>query len=250
MAEHRGRIKVETSPKRVRILLAGEFVADSHQVRLVWEKPYFPTYYVPVDDVRADALMTTDATEHSPSRGDGTLYDVRVGERVAPQAALRYADSPIEELRDLVRFDWDAMDAWYEEDDEVFVHARDPYKRIDVLSSSTHVEVLVDDLVVADSRRALLLFESRLPTRYYLPQTDLRLDLLRPSDYTSRCPYKGTAEYWHLDTGTSVHQNAVWTYRFPTLEVARIAGHAAFFNVRVYLRFDGELQERPRSPFS
>ena len=250
MAEQRGRIKVETSPKRVRILLAGEFVADSHEVRLVWEKPYFPTYYVPVDDVRADALVATDATEHSPSRGDGTLYDVRVGDRVAPQAALRYADSPIEELRDLVRFDWDAMDAWYEEDDEVYVHARDPHKRIDVLPSSRRIEVIVDDLVVADSRQALMLHEPNLPTRYYLPQTDLRLDLLTPSEHTSGCPYKGTAEYWHLDTPTARHENAVWTYRFPTLEVARIAGRAAFYNEHVYIRLVGELLERPHSPFS
>src|SRR5581483_8371281 len=102
------------------------------------------------------------------------------GERTAPGAAIRYPDSPIPQLRDLVRLEWDAMDAWFEEDEEVFTHPRDPYTRVDILASSRHVRVEVDGVTVAESASPRLLFETGLPVRYYLPKTHVRMDLLTP----------------------------------------------------------------------
>jgi uncharacterized protein (DUF427 family) len=243
-------MRVEVGPKRVRAYLGGEVVADTTSPRLVWEIPYYPAYYFPVDDVRMELLTPTDHTQHSPSRGDARYFSVKGGDRVAENAAWIYPDSPVEELRQLVRFDWEAMDAWFEEDEEVYVHPRDPYKRVDILASGRHVEVIVDGVKVADSHQPRLLFETGLPTRYYLPQTDLRPDLLRPSSTTTRCPYKGTAEYWSVEVNGIVHDDLVWVYRTPTLESAKIAGLACFFNERVDLYVDGVLQERPRTLWS
>lgn len=250
MAEQRGRVRIETSDRRVRALLGGQFVADTIEPRLVWEKPYYPTYWFPLADLAPGSLEPSVKTGHSSNLGAGDLYHVRVGDTVAENAAIRYADSPIEELRGLVRIDWGAMDAWYEEDEEVHVHPRDPYTRVDILPSSRHVQVEIDGVPVADSHCPLLLFETGLPTRYYLPQTDVRLDLLTRSDHTTECPYKGTAEYWHLTTGTARHENAVWTYRNPVHESARIAGYVSFYNEHADIVVDGRRLERPTSVFS
>jgi len=244
-----GRVKIETSPKRVRVYLAGRLVADTNQPVLVWEKPYYPTYYLPVADLTA-TLEATGETGHSPSPGDATSYDVVVDGHVAKAAALRYRESPIPELRDLVRLEWGAMDEWFEEDEPVYVHPRDPYKRVDILASSRQVVVEVDGIRVADSRAPRILFETSLPPRYYLPLTDVRMDLLRPSNTATHCPYKGTASYWNIAIGDVEHRDLVWCYRAPVAESQKIAGLACFYNEKVDIYLDGELQERPKSPFS
>src|SRR5438445_10384916 len=195
MAEKTRGIRIEQGPKRVRAYLAGELVADTKTPFLVWEWPYYPTYYFPAADVCAE-LVPSGQTEHSPSRGEGQLYHLKVAGAAADGAALRYPDSPIEALRGLVRLDWPSMSEWFEEDEPVYVHPRDPYRRVDILASSRHVRVEIDGVTVADSGQPRILFETGLPPRYYLPLTDLRMDLLRPSDTQTHCPYKGTAAYW------------------------------------------------------
>jgi uncharacterized protein (DUF427 family) len=245
----RGRVRVERSQKRVRVYLAGELVADSREPRLVWEVPYFPTYYLPVADVRAE-LVPTGSVEHSPSRGDAELYDVKVASATAAGAARRFPHSPIEELRDMVRLDWPAMSEWFEEDEPVYTHPRDPYSRVDILAGSRHVQVVVDGVTLADSHQPRILFETGLPPRFYLPLTDVRLDLLRPSATQTHCPYKGTATYWSAEVGGRLLADFVWIYRAPLPESQKIAGLACFYNEKVDLYLDGQLQERPRSPFS
>jgi len=242
-------MRFEQSAKRVRTYLGGVLVADTTRPVLVWEKPYYPTYYLPVEDVRAK-LVATGHAEHSPSRGDATFYDVVVDGRTAPAAASRYLDSPVEPLRELVRIDWAAMDEWLEEDEPVYVHPRDPYSRVDILASSRHVVVVVDGVTAADSGQPRILFETGLPPRYYLPLSDVRMDLLRPSDTHTSCPYKGTASYWSLAVGEALHEDTVWIYRTPLPESQKIAGMACFYNERVDIYLDGVLQERPCSPFS
>ncbi len=246
----RGRIRVEPGAKRVRTYLDGELVADTARPLLVWEKPYYPVYYFPITDVRTDLLRTTNETRRSPSRGDATLYDVAAGSKTAERAAYRHVESPIEDLRDHIAFSWDAMDHWFEEDEEVYVHARDPYTRIDILPSSRHIRVVIDGVTVADSRHSRLLFETGLPTRYYLPKTDVRLDLLTPTDRETHCPYKGTASYWSVSVGDTVHENVVWGYQHPVRESAPVAGLVSFYNENVDIYVDGELQDRPRTAFS
>lgn len=246
----RGRIRIEPSPKRVRVQLGGVTVADSGRAVLVWEKPYYPTYYFPVDDIRTDLLAPDSAVAHSPSRGDGTLYTVTAGGRTAPGAALRYEQSPLPELRDLIRLDWAAMDHWFEEDEEVYTHPRDPYTRVDILASSRRVQVEVDGVIVADSTSPRLLFETGLPTRYYLPKTDVRMDLLSHTDAATDCPYKGTAEYWSVEVNGRAHPDLVWSYKAPFAESQKIAGLMAFYNEKVDLIVDGARLDRPHTHFS
>jgi uncharacterized protein (DUF427 family) len=246
----RGRIRLETGAKRLRAYLGGEAVADTTRPVLVWEKPYYPAYYFPLEDVRTELLSEDGELSHSPSRGDGRRYTVRAGGKEAPGAALRYDQSPIEELRDLIRFEWDALDAWFEEDEEVFTHPRDPYKRVDILHSSRHVRIEVDGVTVAESGNPTLLFETGLPVRYYLPKTHVRMDLLEHTDKESHCPYKGQAEWWSVRAGDVVHEDLAWSYRTPLPESQKVTGLIAFYDEKVDVYVDGVLQERPRTMFS
>jgi len=247
--DKRGSVRVEQGAKRVRVYLAGRLVADTRRPFLVWEIPYYPTYYLPLADVLAE-LAPTGNTEHSPSRGEAEVLDVRVKGATAAGAARRYPDSPLEPLRDLVRFNWAEMDEWLEEDEPVYTHPRDPYTRVDILASSRHVRIEIDGVTVADSVRPHILFETHLPPRYYLPLPDVRTELLIPSDTTSHCPYKGTAGYWSVDAGHGVRPDLVWIYRTPLPESQKVAGLACFYNEKVDLYLDGELQDRPRTHFS
>lgn len=241
---------VEIGPKRVRAVFGGETIADTTAVRLVWEHGYFPLYYVPAADVRTEALVDTGEVTRSRTLGEARVLSVKVGDREATSAARWHADSPAELVSDTVRFDWHAMDAWFEEDEEVYVHPRDPYKRVDVLQSSRHVRVEVDGVTVADSDKPRLLFETGLPTRYYLPKTDVRLDLLSPTSKTTACPYKGIAQYYAVHAGGTTHDNLAWWYQHPTLEAAKIAGYVCFYGELVDTYVDGERQERPETPFA
>jgi uncharacterized protein (DUF427 family) len=245
----RGRVRVESSPKRVRVFLGGHLVADSYQPRLVWEVPYYPVYYFSAEDVRAE-LIPTGRTKHSPSRGDAEVLTVRVAGREAPEAALRYLDSPLPELKDLVRLEWGAMDAWFEEDEEVYTHPRDPYSRVDIVDSSRHVRVEVDGVTVADSDHPRVLFETGLPPRFYLPKLAVRMDLLEPSEKVTHCPYKGQASYWSVRIGDTLHRDLVWSYPAPLPESQKIAGLVAFWDEKVDVYLDGVHRDRPKTPFS
>ncbi|HET9506339.1 MAG TPA: DUF427 domain-containing protein [Gaiellaceae bacterium] len=235
-------IRIEPGTKRVRAYVGGEPVADTIQPVLVWEVPYYPTYYFPVSDVRTELLQREDGVGHSPSRGDGHRFSVKG----RPHAALRYEESPIEELRDLIRFDWQSMDAWFEEDEQVFTHPRDPYTRVDILASSRHVRVEVGGTTLAESTSPRILFETGLPARYYLPKTHVRMDLLTPTESVSHCPYKGQAEYWSV----GVHDDLAWSYPAPFAESQKIAGLIAFYNEKIDIYVDGVLQKRPVTKFS
>jgi uncharacterized protein (DUF427 family) len=246
----RERVRIEPGAKRIRAYLGGEVVADTIHPVLVWEVPYYPAYYFPVADVRTDLLEPDGGVAHSPSRGDGRTYTITAGGKQAPGAAVRYEDSPIPELRDLVRLEWDAMDAWFEEDEEIFTHPRDPHTRIDVLPSSRHVRIEIDGVTVAESSNPTLLFETGLPVRYYLPKTHVRLDLLTHTDSESHCPYKGQAEYWSVRTGDALHEDVAWSYPTPLPESLGVAGHIAFYDEKVDVFVDGVRQERPHTKFS
>lgn len=249
MAIDAPQVRVEPNPRRIRGVVDGATVFDSTHVRFVWEHRYFPAWYVPLTDV-AGELVPNGRTVESEVRGIGTRYDVVTGNRTIADAAWRHVDSPVAELRDLVRFEWHAMDAWFEEDTEVFVHPRSPEVRVDALPSSRHVRVLIDGEVVAESTRPTILFETGLPPRYYLPELDVRMDLLAPTATTSACPYKGWASYWSVTIGDTTHDDIVWGYRTPLPESEAIAGLVCFYNERVDLEIDGEIVDRPRTKFS
>lgn len=246
----RGRVRVEDSRKRVRAFLGGHAVVDTTRPLLVWEIPYYPTYYFRQEDFADGSLIPTGEVNRSPSRGEAVVYDVAVNGNKVEAAAYGYDDSPIEELNGTVALVWDKMDQWFEEDDEVYVHPRDPYTRIDILQSSRHIRVEVDGVTVAESQQPRLLFETNLPTRYYLPKTDVRFDLLTPTDKSTACPYKGTARYWSVTIDGRTHEDIVWGYDTPLRESEQIAGFVCFYNEKVDIYVDGVLEERPKTKFS
>jgi uncharacterized protein (DUF427 family) len=245
-------VRVEPARRRVRAMLAGRTVVDSMRPLLLFERGHLPVYYFPWEDVRHDLLEDSAHTTHCPRKGDATYHSVRAGDAFAENAVWRYRE-PIEDCPDIsghVALYWNAMDSWWEEDDQVFVHARDPYKRVDVLRTSRHVRVELDGVTVAESRRPLLLLETGLPERWYLPRADVREDVLRPSDTVTECPYKGRASYFSVDTGTAVHPDVAWTYPMPIPECPKIEQAVCFFNERVDLWVDGEPQARPTTKWS
>jgi uncharacterized protein (DUF427 family) len=247
-----GRVRTEPNHRRVRVFFGGEVVADSSRTLYLFETAHLPVYYFPRDDVRFDLLEPTSHRTHCPYKGDASYYTVAAGGQRYENAVWAYPDpiDAVPELRGYVAFYWEQADAWFEEDDEVFKHARDPYHRVDVLNSSRHVQVLVDGVVVAESRRPRLLFETGLPVRYYLPKLDVRLDLLEPSPRRTRCPYKGEAVYWSVRAGGDRHEDIVWGYPAPVPEAPKIENLLAFFNEKVDIVVDGVPQERPVTHWS
>ena len=148
-------------------------------------------------------------------------------------------------------FDWGKMDKWLEEEEEIFVHPRDPYKRVDMLQSSWHVRVLVGGETTAETRRPRLLFETNHPTRYYIPREDARMGLLEPSATTSRCPYKGVASYWSVRISDKLFPDLVWSYQEPIPECPKIKGLLCFFQERdAVIYVDGEQVPVPKTDWS
>lgn len=248
--QDRARLKdgvhIELSPRRVRTYFGGELIADSERVLLVYETRRPPAYWFPVEDVRMEYLQA--------EGGDGLSqrYQLHVRDRVVDNAARAYT-KPTQDraaLEGHLTFYWDRMDAWFEEDEEVFVHPRDPYTRVDTVHSSRHVRVEIGGVLVAETRRPVLLFETGLPTRYYIPKQDVRMDLLVSTDSVTRCPYKGVARYWSGPIGDGMINDVVWSYPAPIPECPKIENLLSFYNERVDLYVDGVLQGRPITPFS
>jgi len=243
---------LEPTPKRIRVLVGGETIADSRHAALLHESGHQPIYYFPPEDVRSDLLEPSDRHTRCPKKGDASYYTIRAGSAVVEAGAWYYPD-PLPEappIKDLIAFYFKRMDQWLEEDEEIAVHPRDPYHRIDVLRTGRRVRVSLDGEVLAESTAAMALFESNLPPRWYLPPEDVIAEL-EPSDTVTGCPYKGEAGYYSVRLpGGAVEKDLVWYYEEPFDEVRRIAGLLCFFNERVDLELDGELQERPASPWS
>ena len=242
---------LEPTPKRIRALVAGEVVADSRHAMLLQESGHQPTYYFRPEDVRTDVLEPSDKHTRCPKKGEASYYTLRLGDRVVKDAAWYYPD-PIggaPPIKDLIAFYWDRVDQWLEEDEEVFGHARDPYHRIDVRRTARHIRISLDGELLAETERALALFESNLPTLWYLPAEDVRAEL-EPSQKQTVCPYKGYASYHSVRLSDDrLIEDLAWYYPEPLLEASAIAGLVCFFNERVDIELDEEAQERPDSPW-
>jgi uncharacterized protein (DUF427 family) len=241
---------VEPAPRRVRAVLGDETVADTTRAQYVWETSRYPHYYLPLADVRSD-LLEPEGTVEQTARGPVELHGLRVGDTHRPAAARVLRTSAIPRLSGTVRLDWAALDAWYEEDEQVYVHARSPYVRVDALPSSRHVRVARDGVLLAETSTPVLLFETGLPTRFYIRRDDVDFSHLETSDTVTACPYKGTTGgYWsaRID-GSRLHKDLAWCYELPTREVLPIAGMLAFYNERVDIDVDGVRLDRPRTHF-
>ncbi|HLG68824.1 MAG TPA: DUF427 domain-containing protein [Chloroflexota bacterium] len=243
-----GDFKLDPSPRWVRVFFGGVALGDSKRMKLLYEPGRLPLYCFPEADVRTEMLSSADHRTQSEHLGGIDHFDVKLGERVAPRAAVRF-EAP--DLQGLIAFDWNSMDNWFEEDDEIFVHPRDPYKRIDVLRSSRHMRVVLGGETIADTQRPSLLFETHLPTRYYIPRMDVRMDLLTPTDTHTRCPYKGVASYWTARIGGQEFKDVVWSYQVPIPECPKIEQLMCFFNERVdAIYVDGEAEQKPVTKWS
>ncbi len=243
------QVRIEANPKWIRGTVRGQTIVDSARSQFVWEHRYYPAWFFPVGDIGGE-LRANGSTHRHDRLGDATHFDLVIGERTLENAAWRHLDAPTEALRDLVRVDFAALDAWFEEDVEVFVHPRSPEVRVDALPSSRHVVVAVDGHVVADSSSATLLFETGLPTRYYLPKNDVRMHLLTPTAAETACPYKGWARYWDVTVNGTTYADLAWGYRTPLPESEAIAGLVCFYNEKVDITVDGLALEQPTTKFS
>jgi uncharacterized protein (DUF427 family) len=249
MSETRERVHIEDGPKRVRTYLGGELIADTKRLKLVWEVPYYPAYYFPREDVRMELLTPNGHTRRSPSRGDAHNFTVKGGDREAEDAAWHYPESPVEALRDLIRFDWNAMDGSRRTRRSSSTHTTRTRASTSCTAPGTSRSRLTA-LKIADTHQPTLLFETRLPTRYCMPKLDVRMDLLIPADTVTGCAYKGFAEYWSVDAGGETVKDLAWSYKTPLPENVKIAGLVAFYNERADLIVDGERQARPKTKFS
>jgi len=250
--EPRPAAKVEPWPRWVRGFLGGRPVVDSKRVLMLFEPGRLPVFYFPREDVRTELLTPNGRTRTSAHLGSATSFDLTVDGRTEQDAAWTFEHPPqeVEALEGHIGFEWDRLDHWFEEDDEVFVHPRSPYHRVDVLNSSRHVRVELGGVTVAETHRPRLLFETGLPTRYYMPKVDVRMDLLTPTDLRTRCPYKGEAVYWTAEAGGRRYEDVVWSYPAPIPECPKIEGLLCFYNERADIFVDGELQEKPKTKWS
>jgi uncharacterized protein (DUF427 family) len=242
-------IYLEPTPKRIRVVVAGETVADSRHAFILFESGHQPIYYFPPEDVRADLLEPSDRHTTCPKKGEASYHTIRAGETVVEAGAWYYPepfDHAPAALKGLIAFYWNRMDHWYEEDEEIFGHPRDPYHRVDVIPASGRVRISLEGETLAESERAMALFESNLPVRWYLPREDVDAELV-PSDTVTVCPYKGRASYYSIPAAGETGTDLVWYYEQPFAEATRIAGLVCFYNERVDVEVDGELRERPEA---
>ena len=235
------------SPKRIRAFFNGQAIADSTNAHLLREGGP-PVYYFPEADVRMDLLAESTFTKDSPIRGNATYWSLTVDGRTADDAAYAYKEpvAGAEFLKGYVVLEWKLMDSWFEEKEEVFVHARDPFKRIDTVKTDRQIKVVVNGETVAETNESVMLLEPGHPVRYYLPMADVRPEVLRPSETTSDCAYKGSANYFSIDVGGKQLDDAAWVYRYPTPESTKVTGMLCFFNERVdAIVVDGQELPKP-----
>ncbi|GAA3817793.1 DUF427 domain-containing protein [Streptomyces chiangmaiensis] len=236
---------VEPVPRRIRGYAANLQVFDTVRARYVWLWPGYPQYCIPREDIRDGALLDEGRTM-ALRIGTAHRRTLRLGSLTRSGAAWEWGDDTSPDISGFVSFRWEAIDAWFEEDEEVFVHPRSPYTRVDALRSSRGVRVMLDGVVLADAPSSVMVLETGLPTRYYLDRVYVDWTRLHPTDTVTSCPYKGrTSGYWSVETDTDTYPDLVWAYDFPTRQLTPIAGLVAFYNERVDLYLEGHPLPRP-----
>ena len=251
-AKHPGyRLEFLPCAKRIRVKFGGETIVDSQHAKLVMESAHIPVYYFPRQDFRDEFAEKTAHDSYCPFKGSASYWTLKAGGRTAENAVWSY-ESPYDEAHPLSRhvaFYWQRMDGWFEEDEEVFGHARDPHVRLDIVRSARPVRVEVGGLVLAETTRARFLFETGLAPRHYIPRQDVRMDLLTKSATRTQCPYKGEADYFSFTGADPAIADIAWSYAAPLPEAMPIADHICFHKRHVdAIYVDGVRQEKPPSP--
>jgi len=239
-------------PHRIRAFVGGEVLVDTRRAHLLHETGHLPVYYFPPGEVRDDLLVASDHMTHCPHKGDASYWTIRVGRREEPNAVWGYEQplAPVSFIAGHRALYWHVADEWFCEDEQLFGHPRDPFHRIDVYRSTVHVRVSLDGKLLAESRRAKVLYETGLPPRWYLPPDDVRVELLEPSGKKTRCAYKGSASYWHVRVGDRREDDLVWTYAEPQHDAEPVRDLLCFFDERVDVEVDGERLDRPQTQWS
>jgi uncharacterized protein (DUF427 family) len=254
-----GQLRRELLTRRLRAELGGSTVVDTTRGMLVWEpRRVVPAYAVPGADIAGtletdpdglvpppDTPMVFPNVPFTAHTTPGEPVLVRVRDRTAK--GFRPADDGLDGY---VELDFADFDAWYEEDEQRIGHPRDPYHRIEVLPSSRHVRIEKDGVVLAESDRPMLLFETSLPTRYYLPAEDVRVPL-RDSELTTICSYKGQASYKSVELPDgAVLADLVWYYPDPLNDAEPVRDLLAFYDEKVDVVVDGVRHGRPHTEWS
>ncbi|KIJ56074.1 hypothetical protein M422DRAFT_73123 [Sphaerobolus stellatus SS14] len=232
-------INSDYSPKRIRVYKAGVCIVDTTKAKLVWRHKWFPHYFFSQDELPKEHLIPTNL-----GTDEIKVYDLNLGEKSEKpkEVVQHYVKGPLEGL---FAFKFDAVDSWFEEDEEMYDHPKDPYKRIDILQSSRHVRVEVNGVEIANTQAPRFLYETALPVRTYIPKVDCRLDLFHATSLLTSCPYKGKASYYSVKTPSGIAENVVWWYPNTTLECAPIRSYVCFYDEKVDIWLDGVKQERP-----
>ena len=252
-------LRYEPVHQRIRVSRGERLVVETTDAVLVWEpRRVVPSYAVPRDDLHAELLEVDrppddpDAAppvlvpgRFGPHLSDGRTVSLRVGDEVLDEAGFVLSDP---DLDGRVLLDWDQF-TWVEEAARMTGHAQDPFKYIKTLPSDRHVVVSLDGQVLADTRRAVLLLETSLPPRWYIPAEDVRVELLEPSSTHTICAYKGRASYWSV-AGHEHGRNLAWFYPDPLHDALPVKDMVCFWVERSDLTIDGVAVPRPRSVFS
>ncbi len=239
---------IEAVPRRIRARLNGRMILDTTEALYRWDIPFFPQYYVPIDDFDQAFLIARPSSAGSDAVWKQGLV---VGDQERPDALSVHGPLSPRYPKTYAKVDWDAVDAWFEEDEEVFVHPRNPYVRVDAIRSHRDLSVAIDGVVLAATNAPVMVFETSLPTRYYIDPTDVHWSNLMATTTQSACPYKGvTTGYWSAISERGTYPDIAWAYNFPTAPLLPIAGLVAFYNEKVDITLDGVLLDRPVTHFS
>ncbi len=228
-------IRIHRDGRRYRAVFAGSVVADSVEAVLLCERGHHPVIYFPPAAVAVGRLQASATRSHCPRKGEAGYWNLVIGERRADDAVWSYRQ-PLPAAAAIAghyAFLWGALDSVWHEEQQLLAHPRNPFVRIDTLETARRVVVRAGGQVLADSGRAVLLFETGLPVRYYLPRADVAMDLLTPSPSRSVCPYKGEAGYFSAEVAGRRLEDLAWTYEAPFAEVALIRDRICFYPDRV-----------------
>lgn len=238
-------MEAEPTHRWLRVKAGDEYIADSRHALVVREAGRLPVYYFPWADVRFSLLKESNNSTICSHKGVASYWDIEANDRIIENAAWAYRspEPGCESLKGFIAFSWNKVDHWYEEEQEIFKHPRDPYHRVDALPSSRHIQVVLNGRTVADSTRPVIVFETGLTPRYYLPFKDIRTEYLKPAKTHTTCPYKGSASYWAAEVDGKIYEDIVWSYPEPepVPEIPKIKGLYSFYNEKVdSMIVDGE----------
>ncbi|KXT10102.1 hypothetical protein AC579_9698 [Pseudocercospora musae] len=255
-----GPVRTLQTPRLIQVLFNGRYIVKTTKSVFVWEHPFYPQLYIPASEIKSYFEARSEDLKLTPGqeiKGEddkviATQWTFTVSDKSVEKILAFATDlpEPSKELSDLVKIDFASMDQWFEESTPIFVHPKDPFKRIDILQSTRHIRVSIAGQVVADTDSSMHLYETGLPCRYYLPLTRVDASVLRPSKTLTQCPYKGEAEYYSVEIDGKIYEDVIWYYNRPLLESARVEGLVCFYNEKVDIELDGEVLEKPISPFA